>query len=572
MPFPPHSQIDHEPNSLAGQSNTVTDSTEATLDFVVGGSSTTLTGSSSRSAARKRLRRDSDARSRDRSGKMSKSSHSEPDGDTDTEMAIESLMSSQSSIAESPVSTSGPASSSTLVDIEDKSQASTLASSLAFRLKPAYKHDETYYFEDGSCVLLIQDTLFNVHRTILSKDSSSFGTMFSLPQGSMEIEGRSDENPIILTGDTPDEFRHFLWALYALPPELRIITGANANLNHLIDIARVSNKYSFKSLETWALDAIQEYVNRKPSPILTGVPPLSSIAPASALSSSAFTHAGSISLLSDPSSIRLNLTTPKPRTQAETSALLSSLIRLAQLCQHQPLLLTMISLLRQLMTSSVHYAYLAMTLADELDLRALRGAAYLEVMSKAVVVRKVAVNVLKPPSASDGSLVQTDGGNDEQIEGQENQVRARPLAGTLDASGRLIITRPQQLRLLAGYYRLTSTWELLRQTPPPFDHSPACSATWHQQGCTQSFLEFWKEKTRSEAVMGLGPADLLGRLKTVQREYERWGSATYMHHDCRMIAKRAIMDLLKRVEEALPDYFAEAGGTESDDDGILGMP
>jgi hypothetical protein len=34
----------------------------------------------------------------------------------------------------------------------------------------------------------------------------------------------------------------------------------------------VANKYSFKSLETWALDAIQEYVNRKPSPILSAIP------------------------------------------------------------------------------------------------------------------------------------------------------------------------------------------------------------------------------------------------------------------------------------------------------------
>jgi hypothetical protein len=40
--------------------------------------------------------------------------------------------------------------------------------------------------------------------------------MFMLPQGDNEIEGRSDENPIVLTGDTVAEFRHFLWALYAL--------------------------------------------------------------------------------------------------------------------------------------------------------------------------------------------------------------------------------------------------------------------------------------------------------------------------------------------------------------------
>lgn len=40
--------------------------------------------------------------------------------------------------------------------------------------------------------------------------------MFSLPQGNKQAEGRSDENPIVLTGDTAAEFRHFLWAMYAL--------------------------------------------------------------------------------------------------------------------------------------------------------------------------------------------------------------------------------------------------------------------------------------------------------------------------------------------------------------------
>jgi len=40
--------------------------------------------------------------------------------------------------------------------------------------------------------------------------------MFSLPQGSCDAEGRTDNNPIVLMGDSPEEFRHFLWSLYAL--------------------------------------------------------------------------------------------------------------------------------------------------------------------------------------------------------------------------------------------------------------------------------------------------------------------------------------------------------------------
>lgn len=56
--------------------------------------------------------------------------------------------------------------------------------------------------------------------------------MFSLPQGGLVTEGQSDEKPIVLAGDTSDEFRHFLWALYALfvrlsnfTTELNMING-----------------------------------------------------------------------------------------------------------------------------------------------------------------------------------------------------------------------------------------------------------------------------------------------------------------------------------------------------------
>jgi hypothetical protein len=296
------------------------------------------------------------------------------------------------------------------------------------------------------------------------------------------------------------------------PSELKNITSPDANLVYLIDIAKVANKYSFKSMETWSLDVIQEYVNRKPSPILSAIPPPHLLNPL-------------------PSSLGQPITSHEP---VDTADQLTRLIRLAQLCHHERLLNTMIGLLRQLMTSSIQYAYLAMTLSDELDLRALRGSAYLEVMQKADIVKKVNVQPTLPTNASSSS------------------------------EDRLFITRAQQHRLLAGYYRLTSTWDKLRLSPLPFEHTHSCGATWHQQGCTQSWLEFWKEKTRSDTVMNLGQADVLGRLKLVQKDYDRWGSATYMHHDCRINAKKAIGDMIRKVEEALPDYFAEPG--DSDDD------
>jgi len=199
------------------------------------------------------------------------------------------------------------------------------------------------------------------------------------------------------------------------------------------------------------------------------------------------------------------------------------------------------------MIGSVQYAYLAMTLADELGLRALRGVAYLEVMQKAIIVRSPHIDAIHrgPPISS--SLV-PDPTNPPVI----------PKGANGEDEAQIRLTPQQQLRLLAGYYRLTETWEELRKTPPHFDHSASCGATWHQHGCTQSWLEFWKEKSRSDMLLSLGLADVIGRLKQISKDYDRWGSATYMHHDCRQAARRSIHDVIKRVEDGLPDYFSDA--------------
>ncbi|OAX44325.1 hypothetical protein K503DRAFT_852740 [Rhizopogon vinicolor AM-OR11-026] len=363
--------------------------------------------------------------------------------------------------------------------------------------------DETYYMSDGSCILLVQNTLFNVHRTILSKDQSSFGPMFTLPQGE-STEGLSDDNPIVLQGDSVQEFRHFLWALYALPSELVTLRSPKADLNRLIDIAKLSSKYSFKSTETWALDAIQELLEQKPSPLFNGIP-MGFAFPLNTRASALW----------------------------ESKEQIARLLRLAQTCSHSRLLDTMIQLLRQIISVSLHYAYLAMTLADELNIRDLRGVAYLEVMQKAAFVCA--------------------GGSDDRLY----------LEGDIqDTSGgmqRLVVSPVQQLRLLSGYHRLSKAWERLRAVPPHFEHAPSCGATWHQHGCTQSWTDFWKEKTKAEGVLSLGSANVLGRLGVIVKEFDKWGSASYMPHDCKVVARRSIHEKVKQIQEALPDYFSEGG-------------
>lgn len=283
------------------------------------------------------------------------------------------------------------------------------------------------------------------------------------------------------------------------PHELMVVHSALANLTQLIDIVHVANKYSFRSLETWALDAINDYVNRKPSPVFTTLPySLSSAIPQVIIS--------------------------------ENGTQISCLVRLAQTCNHERLLSTMILLLRQRMGTSIQYAFLAMKLADELDLKSLRGVAYMEVLQKGMIF---------PPMGQALALSQDDAN------------------GKVNVDRRLVVSREQQLRLLSGYYRLSRAWDRLRIHPFNFEHASTCSATWHQHGCRQSWLEFWKEKTRSEPVLALGQADVPGRLKAIVKEVERWGSATYMHPDCKVTARQTILEKIKEFESNLPDYFVE---------------
>jgi len=133
------------------------------------------------------------------------------------------------------------------------------------------------------------------------------------------------------------------------------------------------------------------------------------------------------------------------------------------------------------------------------------------------------------------------------------------VAGGVDGEGRLIVTPAQQLRLLSGYYRLTGAWERLRAQPPSFDHASSCGATWHKHGCTQSWMEFWRDKTKSDSVLSLGLADVIDRLKTIVKEFDRWGSVPHIHPECRMAARRGIVDQVKQIEDQLSDFFQGGG-------------
>ncbi|KAJ6508261.1 hypothetical protein C8R45DRAFT_966750 [Mycena sanguinolenta] len=142
--------------------------------------------------------------------------------------------------------------------------------------KPAV-NDEEYFFDDGDCLFVAEGYFFKVHKVILSRDPESmFRTMFSLPQASATHSNELD--PIVLSGDSADEFRSLCWALYALPTEIQAQNHHEADIERLVIVAKMAHKYSLSSFETWALSMIwihsrseRDYLDHCPQNLLNRV-------------------------------------------------------------------------------------------------------------------------------------------------------------------------------------------------------------------------------------------------------------------------------------------------------------
>jgi hypothetical protein len=125
----------------------------------------------------------------------------------------------------------------------------------------AIVRDAIYYKDGGDCVLQVENTLFKVHKAFLSQDSSAFVGMFSLPSSSTDdaqVEGTSDENPILLYGDTVEQFRALLFLLYALPHQTEaLVVDKVSRLQELIAIAEITHKYHFADLSAWCMGTLK---------------------------------------------------------------------------------------------------------------------------------------------------------------------------------------------------------------------------------------------------------------------------------------------------------------------------
>lgn len=135
------------------------------------------------------------------------------------------------------------------------------------------------------------------------------------------------------------------------PHELLVALTPDANCSQLVNLARISNKYQYRSLETWALGALSGYFSRPGAfdALPTGSPPVASH------------HTTSLSPFRSPSLVQIT--------------------ELAALCERHDLLELAMSRWQQLTVLGADLA-LAIDVGERFNLRTVLGPAYHAMMLK----------------------------------------------------------------------------------------------------------------------------------------------------------------------------------------------
>ncbi|KAF5357178.1 hypothetical protein D9756_006608 [Leucocoprinus leucothites] len=153
--------------------------------------------------------------------------------------------------------------------------------------------DDQFYFEDGNCIIQVENRLFNdldalistphqLHRFILRRDSTVFQDMFLASKsieddpGTAVVEGTSDEHPIVCD-DTTESFRALCRVLYVGFNEFEAgvdKTIANFTVEEFAHIASLAHKYQCEKIEPWALNLFERKLGELNNARQPGVPPL----------------------------------------------------------------------------------------------------------------------------------------------------------------------------------------------------------------------------------------------------------------------------------------------------------
>ncbi|KAF7795711.1 hypothetical protein EIP86_006876 [Pleurotus ostreatoroseus] len=116
---------------------------------------------------------------------------------------------------------------------------------------PRTRHP-TFYIDDQLTVFQVEHTLFQAHRYHFSRESGVFREMFCLPSGGdVEVDGCSDEKPLVLLDVTVQEFEALLRFFYE-----GMHNDEPVHVDHWTDLLSISTRFAFDRIRTRAIAEI----------------------------------------------------------------------------------------------------------------------------------------------------------------------------------------------------------------------------------------------------------------------------------------------------------------------------
>ena len=276
---------------------------------------------------------------------------------------------------------------------------------------------------------------------------------------------------------------------------------ADADCTQLVNLVRITHKYQFRSIMTWALSALHHYYSRPGAfdDIVT-TNSATSAGPPSAANPPTLPHTGGLAASGSSS---------HPPT-------LEQLTELAALCERGDLLEATLTRWKRLIGEGRDLV-LAISVGERFNLRPIVGLAYHALM-------------LRGKTAWDAERA---------------------------------LTRAQRVRLLAGYYSLSKLWDVLPTQAPPLTHGARCTSQQRCAKAWGALWKTTLE-TGTQVLPGLAREDVLGKVMLaesmmkalVEREIPSQGFLDGMPH-CRESALVATSMRMREIKEGLADCFSD---------------
>ncbi|KAH7334262.1 hypothetical protein B0J17DRAFT_672740 [Rhizoctonia solani] len=148
----------------------------------------------------------------------------------------------------------------------------------------SHSRDSEYYFDDGSIIFCMENTLFKVHASILRLRPSDFeGRFDASPECVNSTRGTSDETPIVIPNIKASQFRNLMKVIYCPPSDkffLSLPAATSADIEEgdawtkfifYLDVACLAHRFRMHDIEKWAKPRLKSLVHIAAQKICNGI-------------------------------------------------------------------------------------------------------------------------------------------------------------------------------------------------------------------------------------------------------------------------------------------------------------